>query len=193
MVFMISYSFPAGARDAVQDRFRTTGGTPGEGVKMLGRWHNVGGNKGFVLAEANDSVALAKWMQDWTDLLHFELFPVNDDEQVMKVMGETEAERWVEGRTRGTGNSRRAPGKLQASSEPGRSWVEARSKLGRSWVGAGAEARRPGAGAKKSPAEAGRSQRRPRAYRRRRRDAPKPARPIPSSARDAGSGTAAEL
>ena len=54
---------------------------------MHGRWHAIGGGQGFVLAESNDSVAIGKWMQNWTDLLEFEVIPVNNDEDVMKVLG----------------------------------------------------------------------------------------------------------
>lgn len=87
MLFMISYSFPPDARNEAQDRFRKTGGLPGDGVKMHGRWHCVGGNNGFLLAETSDSVALGKWMQEWSDLLDFDVMPVNDDAQVMQVLG----------------------------------------------------------------------------------------------------------
>ncbi len=87
MLFMITYAFAPDDRDTVQDRFKKTGGTPGEGVKMHGRWHAIGGGQGFVLAESNDGVAIGKWMQNWTDLLEFEVIPVNNDEDVMKVLG----------------------------------------------------------------------------------------------------------
>jgi hypothetical protein len=87
MLFMISYSFASADRDVVQDRFKKTGGMPGSGVTMLGRWHDIGGNRGFVLAEGNESIALGKWLQEWTDLLEFEVTPVNNDEDVMKVLG----------------------------------------------------------------------------------------------------------
>jgi hypothetical protein len=87
MQFMITYVFPSDARDTVQERFKKTGGGPGAGVKMLGRWHAIGGHHGFVLAETTDGIALAKWMQEWTDFLEFEITPVNNDEDVMKVLG----------------------------------------------------------------------------------------------------------
>ncbi len=87
MLFMISYVFDAADRDVVQDRFKKTGGLPGPGAKMLGRWHAVAGHRGFVLAESDDSVAIGKWMQEWTDFLEFEVTPVNSDEDVMKVLG----------------------------------------------------------------------------------------------------------
>jgi hypothetical protein len=87
MQFMICYSFRPEARNAAQDRFMKTGGGPGTGVQMLGRWHAVGGHRGYVLAETTDSVALGKWIQDWTDLLEFRIEPVNGDQDVMKVLG----------------------------------------------------------------------------------------------------------
>jgi hypothetical protein len=87
MQFMLSYAFHPDDRDTVQDRFKQTGGFPGDGVKMLGRWHAAGGHRGWVLVETDDSVALSKWLQEWTDYLEFEVTPVNDDQGVMKVLG----------------------------------------------------------------------------------------------------------
>jgi hypothetical protein len=87
MLFMVSYVFGADDRDVVQARFKETGGMPGQGVTMLGRWHALGGNRGFVLADTNDNVAMGKWLQEWSDLLDFEVTPVNNDEDVMRVLG----------------------------------------------------------------------------------------------------------
>jgi hypothetical protein len=88
MLFMIGYVFDPADRDAVQDRFKKTGGMPGPNVTMLGRWHDVGGHRGFVLAESTDGVAIGKWLQEWTDYLEFDVTPVNNDEDVMKVLGD---------------------------------------------------------------------------------------------------------
>ena len=87
MLFMITYAFGPDLRNTAQERFKKTGGMPGAGVKMHGRWHALGGGHGFLLAESNDGVAIGKWMQEWTDLLEFEVIPVNNDEDVMKVLG----------------------------------------------------------------------------------------------------------
>lgn len=87
MLFMISYAFRPDVRNSAQDRFKKTGGLPGPGVKMTGRWHAVGGSKGYLLADTTDSVALGKWMQEWTDLLIFDAMPVYNDEDAMKVLG----------------------------------------------------------------------------------------------------------
>ena len=85
MLFMISYEFRPEARNEAQTRFKSTGGFPGDGVKMQGRWHCVGGNRGYVLAESSDSIAIGKWMQEWTDLIVFDVMPVNNDEDVLKL------------------------------------------------------------------------------------------------------------
>jgi hypothetical protein len=87
MLFMVRYSFDPADRDAAQDRFKKTGGMPAEGVQMLGRWHDIGGCAGFALASTQDGIALGKWLQEWSDLLEFEVTPVNNDDDVMKVLG----------------------------------------------------------------------------------------------------------
>ena len=45
------------------------------------------GLRGFVVAESSDAEAVAKRLQDWTDLLSFEVTPVVTDEQLARVIG----------------------------------------------------------------------------------------------------------
>jgi Domain of unknown function (DUF3303) len=87
MLFMIGYQFQPGVRNDAQARFKKTGGMPPAGVKMIGRWHSIGGLRGYLLAESNDAVALGKWTQEWSDLLTFAVVPVVNDTDVMKVLG----------------------------------------------------------------------------------------------------------
>ena len=63
------------------------GGPPDDSVKMLQRWHAIGGLRGFVIAEASDVVAIGKWMQEWTDLMTFDITPIMNDEEVQVVLG----------------------------------------------------------------------------------------------------------
>jgi hypothetical protein len=86
MLFHVSHELSSENREAAQNRFKETGGLPPEGVEMIGRWHCAEGLRGFVLAETSDAVAIATWLQDWTDLLTFEVTPVVDDEQMMGVI-----------------------------------------------------------------------------------------------------------
>ena len=81
MLFHVTYQLAPNHRGEAQRRFSETGGLPPSGVRMVGRWHSAGGLKGFTIAETDDAEALARWTQQWTDLLTFEVTPVIDDEQ----------------------------------------------------------------------------------------------------------------
>ena len=86
MTFVMIWRYPPERRNEIQARFAATGGPPPEGVKMIGRWHRIGGGQGVCVAETDDPEALAKWAQDWNDLLAFEVFPAMDDQTVAKVI-----------------------------------------------------------------------------------------------------------
>lgn len=87
MIIHGSYRYSTENRDAVHRRFLETGGTPPSGVRMLGRWHAAEGNGGFFLAETEDPGAVAVWLQEWTDLIAFDVTPVLTDEQFSAVIG----------------------------------------------------------------------------------------------------------
>ena len=40
-----------------------------------------------MIAEGADVVAIGKWMQEWTDLLTFDVVPVMSDEEIQTVLG----------------------------------------------------------------------------------------------------------
>jgi hypothetical protein len=87
MHFVISWSITPENRDAVLARFKETEGAPPKGVKMLTRWHSVGGGRGFCVGESDDTVAVGKWVQEWSDLMSFEVYPALDDEGFVKMLG----------------------------------------------------------------------------------------------------------
>ena len=91
MLFHITYKVTTGERDEVQARFRNTGARPPEGVRLHGRWHSVNGNKGFLLAESSDLPAIGKWIQEWSDMLTFDVTPVLTDEQIFDVIDQQKA------------------------------------------------------------------------------------------------------
>jgi hypothetical protein len=87
MTFHITYTLLPGHRNNAQKRFKETGALPPPGLTMVGRWHAAEGLRGFVVAETSDAVAITKWLQEWTDLLSFEVTPVVNDEQLAQVIG----------------------------------------------------------------------------------------------------------
>jgi hypothetical protein len=85
MLYMTVYSFRPQNRDATVARFKKTGGPPPDGVKMIGRWHDAGMHRGWVLAESDSVEGVARWCHQWADLISFQIVPVLDDEQIMGV------------------------------------------------------------------------------------------------------------
>lgn len=86
MIFMTMYRWSPENRNAVIERFQKTGGLPPPGIKLLSRWTDVAGGRGFTLTESNDPIAMSKFSHDWSDLMSFEMIPVLDDEQLGKVL-----------------------------------------------------------------------------------------------------------
>ena len=87
MIFHASFRYATGDRDRVHARFLETGGLPPDGVEMHGRWHAAAGNAGFLVAESDDAAAVADWLQQWSDLIDFELTPVVGDAGFAAVVG----------------------------------------------------------------------------------------------------------
>lgn len=63
-----------------------TGGVPPPGVKLLGRWTDLAGGRGFTLTESDDAVAAAKSAYVWNDLMSFEMVPAMTDDRLAKVL-----------------------------------------------------------------------------------------------------------
>jgi hypothetical protein len=89
MLFIVSWSISSERRNSAIERFLKTGGAPPEGVKMLGRWHAVGGMTGFGVAEASDAALMQKWVLDWSDLMSMDIRPALTDEQLGPLLAAT--------------------------------------------------------------------------------------------------------
>ena len=86
MLYLSKYSWVPENRKAIVARFMETGGKPPPGIKLLGRWTDVAGGRGFAVYESDDPVAVGKYSYQWTDLMSMEIVPVMNDEQLAKVL-----------------------------------------------------------------------------------------------------------
>lgn len=86
MQYMNTYHITPEDRDACIARFKKGGGQTPDGVKLLGRWHDVAGRRGFTLIESDDPVAVGKFANEWSDIMSLEFIPVLSDEQLTKVL-----------------------------------------------------------------------------------------------------------
>ncbi|WP_237883216.1 DUF3303 domain-containing protein [Pseudomonas sp. PGPR40] len=86
MLFIVRWSISPQHRNSAIERFLKTGGAPPADVKMLGRWHAVGGSSGFGIAEADDPVSIQKWVLEWSDLMSMEVHAALTDEQAAPLL-----------------------------------------------------------------------------------------------------------
>jgi hypothetical protein len=87
MKFMTVWSYPPENRDEAQARFKETkGDKPPKGIKLIGRWHAIGGAMGVHICECDDPMLMAKWAQRWSDLLSIEIYPAATDEEIAKML-----------------------------------------------------------------------------------------------------------
>ena len=53
----------------------------GDGVKIIGRWHDIAARTGVIVVESNDISAVARYIGQWNPYMEVELSPVVDDEE----------------------------------------------------------------------------------------------------------------
>ncbi|MDB2663228.1 DUF3303 domain-containing protein, partial [Paracoccaceae bacterium] len=84
MLFRLDYSIPVENVTSAQQRFATLD-EKRDGLTVIGRWHEAG-NRGFMVCEADDVVALGKFSNQWSDLCDIDIVPLMTDEQVGQVL-----------------------------------------------------------------------------------------------------------
>ena len=53
----------------------------GDGVRLIGRWHDVIGFTGVAICESDDAGAVGNWILNWNSILDAEVTPVLDDDE----------------------------------------------------------------------------------------------------------------
>lgn len=87
MLFMCIYKFEASKRNEIIKRRMEKGGAVLEETKPIGEWIVPGGGKGFILIEAQDTKQMLGPLLAWSDLMQFEITPVMEAEELMKIAG----------------------------------------------------------------------------------------------------------
>ena len=57
----------------------------GEGVKIVGRWHDMASRTGVIIVESNDLAAVQRYIGQWNPYLDTNLTPVVDDEELAAI------------------------------------------------------------------------------------------------------------
>lgn len=81
MKLMTTWSVKPGALREAVGRFLAGQAAPGEGVTLLGRWHNVDLSAGYSLYETNDPAALHRSAAPWAEILDLKTVLVIEDSE----------------------------------------------------------------------------------------------------------------
>ena len=84
MLFLVKWSIPSENRVNCWNAFGNM--TPeddvkdaGEHIKIVGRWHKLGGSGGVCVCETDSHDELNSWMLNWSPLCDIEVEPIVDD------------------------------------------------------------------------------------------------------------------
>jgi len=78
MLFMIIYTYEPEQRNETTKRRLHRQRVIPEGMKVIGEWS-------FMVVDAGDPKLLLRTFSAWSDLLKFEVFPVIETEEIMKL------------------------------------------------------------------------------------------------------------
>ena len=81
MKFMTTWSLINGSKRSAAEQFLASGGQEPEGLKLLGRWHNVDCTGGFSLYETNNPALLHLGSARWADLVELNTEVVIEDSE----------------------------------------------------------------------------------------------------------------
>ena len=76
--YMVIERFGPGAKDKVYERFREKGRMLPDGLTYIDSWLEKDGDRCFQLMEADDPALFDRWMENWKDLVRFEIIELGD-------------------------------------------------------------------------------------------------------------------
>jgi len=86
MKYMVVWSISEANMAAAVKKFKKDPPEIPGGVILLGRWHEMGVGDGFSLFEADDPIALSKYLLAWSDLVDQKIYPVVNDEEAAQAL-----------------------------------------------------------------------------------------------------------
>jgi hypothetical protein len=76
MLFMVIERFVKSDPVPVHERFTQSGRLMPEGLEYRTSWIDMTGSRCFQIVETADPTLLAKWVDNWKDIIRFEIVPV---------------------------------------------------------------------------------------------------------------------
>lgn len=88
MKFMLTWTWRPNKQQRAEGiaRFLNTGGLPGKGAKLIGRWTRADFGGGFDVIETDDAKTLLEFTSMWDDLMELQYYPVLEDADTASVL-----------------------------------------------------------------------------------------------------------
>ena len=86
MLFMVIEHFRTGEAAAIYRRFRERGRMAPDDVKYVSSWVDLEFRRCFQVMEAETASRLEEWTRNWSDLIDFEIIPVQTSKQAADAM-----------------------------------------------------------------------------------------------------------
>jgi hypothetical protein len=87
MLYVIHWYCQPEVTPKVFERFKKMGHNAPAGVKIVKATFTLHLHEGWAIVEANDPVAVGKFIHSWSDLNDHEVFPVVDEEGLRAIIG----------------------------------------------------------------------------------------------------------
>jgi hypothetical protein len=76
MLYMVIEIYRNDSAKQVYERFKEKGRMLPDGLKYIDSWVETNLSKCYQLMETDDETLFAKWVENWEDIVEFEIFPV---------------------------------------------------------------------------------------------------------------------
>lgn len=87
MLYMIVELFKDGDPVPVYRRFQQSGRMAPGGLRYISSWVDADLTRCFQLMETADIELLHLWMENWSDIVDFEIYPVMSSQAAVKALG----------------------------------------------------------------------------------------------------------
>jgi hypothetical protein len=86
MLYMVIERFKEGAAPEIYRRFREKGRMMPEGLEYVSSWIDLDFKICYQLMRTEDFALFDKWIDNWRDLMEFEIIPVRSSTEAAEVM-----------------------------------------------------------------------------------------------------------
>ena len=86
MLYMVIERFKEGASPEIYQRFRASGRMMPEGLKYISSWIDLDFKICWQLMQTEDFKLFDRWIDNWHDLIDFEIIPVRASAEAVELM-----------------------------------------------------------------------------------------------------------